>query len=475
MLIIDCKDEFFKLTIGKFHKSFIDKTDSEVTEELISNYGLENEIEATDVRHNKLVQFCCSDWDFMITRMEANGKICIVSDGKIISKSPSLDADPVLSLLYGETILDFDAVMDARDQFQSIKASAWDPSSQSVLEIDASDPGITGNGNLQTSDLSAVVGLESFELKHTGMLAQDELQAWADAQMLKKQLSRIRGRVGFEGYAAIVPGDIIELGGMGNRMNGKALVSGIRQEISNGTWKTDSQFGLAPENFTQKFQVQPQPAGGLLPGIQGLQIGIVTQLQDDPESQDRIQVKLPIISNDEEGIWARMACMDAGENRGTFFRPEIGDEVVVGFLNDDPRDGVVLGALHSSNKPSPSPATDENHEKGYTSRSEMKLVFNDDKKSILLETPGGKSVLLDEDKDVIKLEDDHGNKILLDSAGITIQSNGKITLKTSGNVAVNGNEIKNTATGSFKAEGSTGIELTSNAIAKLKGSLVQIN
>ena len=37
---------------------------------------------------------------------------------------------------------------------------------------------------------------------------------------------------------------------------------------------------------------------------------------------------------------------DAGENRGSFWRPEIGDEVVLGFLNSDPRDAIILGMLN---------------------------------------------------------------------------------------------------------------------------------
>jgi Rhs element Vgr protein len=306
-------------------------------------------------------------------------------------------------------------------------------------------------------------------------LAQEQLQAWADAQFIKKQLAKIRGRVGFMGYAEIKPGDLIQLEGLGDRMNGKVFVSGIRHEIGNGTWKTDAQFGLSPEWFTQIYPVSQLPASGMLPAIQGLQIGIVSQLKEDPDSEDRILVKLPIISNDEPGIWARVACLDAGENRGTFFRPEVGDEVVVGFLNNDPRNPIVLGALNSSSKPSPVTASDENHEKGYVSRSEMKLVFNDEKKSVKLETPAGKIFLMDEDTGEIKLEDENGNKITLNADGITIESEKKITIKTKDDIEVQGKDIKNTAQANFMADGSAGIELTSSAIAKLKGSLVQIN
>jgi Rhs element Vgr protein len=475
MLSLECRDESVKLTIGRKNKYFIDKKDSEAIEEIIDRYGLDKGIEATDAQHKALVQFESSDWDFMLSRVEASGKVCIVDDGKIIVKAPSLDGEPVLNLLYGGTILDFDAATDARDQYQAIKAFAWDPANQSVLEIDGTDPGIDGNGNIASADLASVIGLEHLDLRHTGSLPQEELQAWADAAFLKKQFSRTRGRVGFMGYPDVKPGDLIELEGLGDRMNGTVYVSGIRHEISGGTWKTDAQFGLSPEWFTQTYAVNQSPASGIIPAISGLQIGVVSQLESDPDSEDRILVKIPIINNEDEGIWARVACLDAGENRGTFFRPEVGDEVVIGFLNNDPRNPVVLGALNSSNKPAPLTAADDNHEKGYVSRSGMKFIFNDDKKSIQLDTPAGKTVVMDEDAGEIRLEDENGNKIILNADGITIESKKKIILKTNDDIEVKGKNIKQTAQASFKADGTAGIELTSSAITKLKGALVQIN
>jgi Rhs element Vgr protein len=475
MLIIECRDKSVKLTLGPKSKYFIDKKDSEAIGELIDAYGLEKEIQSTPVQHKDLVQYDCTDWDFMLTRAEVNGQVCMVEDGKIIIKSPSLEGEPLKIFSYGDSILDFDAAIDARDQYQAVKASSWDPSTQELLEVEAQDPGIAGNGNLSPADLASVIGLDHLLLTHTGRVDQEELQAWADAQLLKKQLAKVRGRVGFMGTSEIKPGDLIQLEGLGERMNGKVYVSGVRHEIGRGAWKTDAQFGLSPDWFAEKRGANPMAASGLLPAMQGLQIGIVSQLQEDPDGEDRILVKLPIISPANAGIWARIAGLDAGNNRGSIFRPEIGDEVVVGFLNNDPRDPIILGGLHSSSMPSPIAGADDNHEKGLVSRSEMKLIFNDEKKSLTLQSPGGKSIAMDEDAGTLKLEDENGNKLMMNADGITIESKKKIILKTSDDIEVEGKDIKHTASANFKADGTAGIELTSSAIAKLKGSLVQIN
>ena len=152
-----------------------------------------------------------------------------------------------------------------------------------------------------------------------------------------------------------------------------------------------------PKWFSESTEVSSKPAAGLLPSINGMQVGVVSQLQDDPDEEDRILVQIPIINNAEQGIWCRLASLDAGDLRGFVFRPEIGDEVIIGFINDDPNDAVVLGMLHSSTKPAPISGSDDNHEKGLVTRSEMKVLFDDDKKVIEISTPAGKIITLDEE------------------------------------------------------------------------------
>src|SRR5262249_8908533 len=154
--------------------------------------------------------------------------------------------------------------------------------------------------------------------------------------------------------------------------NGLAFVSAVRHSIGDGNWYTDIQVGLSPNWFSKEDDVSALPASGLIPAISGLQIGIVTQLENDPDGEHRIQVRLPIIDKDADGIWARVACVDAGNERCSFFRPEVNDEVIVGFINDDPRQAVVLGMLNSSANPVPTdvfPENDDNNIKGFVTRS----------------------------------------------------------------------------------------------------------
>ncbi len=475
LLIVECKDKAVKLTAGRKSKYFAESKDSDAFEEIIDAYGLDKTIETTSFQHQKLVQYDCTDWDFLVTRAQANGKIVVVDDGKIIVKAPDTAQTELETVAFGATLLDFDAEMDARNQFSKVSSYAWSHADQEVVEVEAANPGISLNGNLSSEDLADVIGLENLELKYGGTVAEQSVKDWANAKALFQQLSRVRGRMKFQGIPACKPNTTLKLEGVGNRFNGKVYVSAVRHEITEGQWTTDAQFGISPEWFTESLNISNQPAAGLLSAIHGLQIGIVTQLESDPDGENRIKIKCPMIDKDSEGIWARLASLDAGENRGAFFLPEIGDEVIVGFINDNPNDAVVLGMLNSSAKPAPLTAADDNNEKGFVTRSKIKFIFNDEKKSVVLETPGGKKITVDEDAGIIQLEDENSNKLTMNPDGIKMESNGKIEIKAAQDIKIEGMNVSIKANAQLKGEGSAGAEISSSAVAVLKGSLVQIN
>ncbi|MEO1624807.1 MAG: type VI secretion system tip protein VgrG [Bacteroidota bacterium] len=475
VLRVECKDEAVKMTLGKKSTFFDEKKDTDVIKEIASNYKLDVQVDATEVTHQSLIQHHVSDWDFVLMRAEVNGLLVHSSDGSLTVSKPTVESEASLHVQYGASMYDFDAEIDARLQYKKITANSWDAAEQALVTAEAADPKLTEAGNISASDLAAVSSPDNIDLLHPGSVADQELQAWADAALLRSRLAKIRGTVSFQGVADLKTGDTLSLGGVGERFEGPVFVSAVRHEIGNGNWVTTAQFGLSPEWFAERVSSPSSPISSLLATTGGLHVGTVTQLQDDPDSEHRILVKIPILNADAEGVWARVASLDAGDARGWFFRPEIDDEVVIGFFADDPREPVVLGMLHSSAKAAPIDASDDNHEKGLVTRSEMKMMFDDDKISFTLETPSGKLVTLDDDAGVVGLEDDNGNKILMNADGITLESAGDLILTASGDIKAEGNNVESKAKMNFKAEGSAGLEVSSSAITTVKGSLVQIN
>ncbi len=484
-LMVECRDEAVKMTVGRKNKYFENVKDSQLFDDLIGQYsGLTSDAQDTTVTNKELVQHHLTDWDFLLLRAEANGMLVNVNDGTIKTFKPDTSAQPVLQASYGTSIMEFEAEMDARNQWKNVKAISWDYANQQLFDADTDEAAsFTQHGNISGADLAKTINLDHFQLHHSGHITEQALQVWVDGVMLRSRLAKIRGRVKITGFSGIKPGDMLKLEGVGDRYKGNAFVTAVKQDIGNGSWETSIQFGLDPETYELVHKNINDPmTAGLMGGIHGLQIGIVVHLATDPDGDDRILVKIPTIDNNAQGIWSRVACLDAGDDRGTFFRPEIGDEVIVGFINDDPNHAIVLGMLNSSAKKAPLRASDDNHEKGIFTRSKMRVHFHDQTKTITIDTPAGNSIKLDEQGQTIEIKDQNSNKITLSTTGIKLSSQQNIdieagvnlSLKAGASLTIGGATLSVKADGNISMEGALA-KLSASGITEISGSLVKIN
>jgi Rhs element Vgr protein len=484
-LHLECRDEAIKMTLSRQNRYYENSKDSRLFDEIIGRYpGLQSDPQDTSLTHKELVQHHLTDWDFMLLRAEANGMLVNIKDGTIKISKPDTAATPVLQLTYGSSLLEFEAEMDARTQWKNVKASSWNYANQELFQADTSEASaFAQHGNIAGSDLAEAVQPADYEMRHSGHALEQELQDWVNGVMLRSRMAKIRGRAKFTGFSGIQPGDMVKLVGVGERFNGKAYVTAVKHDIGNGMWDTHVQFGLDPMRYAFVYKdMADAPAAGLAGGVHGLQIGVVVQLESDPDGEDRIRIRIPVIDNNDQGIWTRVASLDAGAERGAFFRPEIGDEVIVGFINDDPRDAVVLGMLNSSAKPAPITAKDVNHEKGFTTRSKMHLLFNDDTKTITIDTPAGNSIKMDEQGMTIEIKDQNNNKITMDTSGIKLESPMNIeikagvnlTLSAAASLTIGGASMGVKADGNLSLEGAL-TKLSAQGITEISGSLVKIN
>ncbi|MEP7229803.1 MAG: type VI secretion system tip protein VgrG [Ginsengibacter sp.] len=430
-LRLECRDEAIKMSIGRKSRYYQQVKDNEVFDQLANANKLKADSEQTSLKHKELVQHHISDWDFLLLRAEANGMLVLTEDGIVKIFRPNTNATAVMEITYGTDIYEFEAEMDAPHQFKAVEARSWDYSNQQLFKSETSAASFKENGNIPGSDIADTISPDKYLLHHSGHRLEQELQDWVKGAMMRSRLAKIRGRARFQGFAGVKPGDLVKISGVGARFNGNAFVTAVKHDIGKGTWETNIQFGLDPARYAEMHNadMNDRQTGGLVGSIHGLQIGKTVQLQNDPDGDHRILVKLPVVDNDAQGIWTRIASLDAGNDRGAFFRPEIGDEVIVGFINDDPRDAVVLGMLHSSANPAPITARDANDEKGFTTRSKMHISFNDQTKTIKIDTPAGNSITLDEQGTKIEIVDQSQNKLTMKPSGISMESPANIDIK----------------------------------------------
>ncbi|MEL6277036.1 MAG: Rhs element Vgr protein, partial [Bacteroidota bacterium] len=182
-LTVECRDKAFAMTLGRKNRYFTDVKDSDALEELLGEYGVLDSVEATATTHRELVQFHSTDWDFMLTRAEANSLLALVENGKVKLAKPVISGSPELELNFGGNLLAFEAEIDARYQWKSVKAQAWDTANQALFESSVSSVSFKENGNLSGAQLAEVAAPDDYELRHSGFMDATELQNWAEAAM----------------------------------------------------------------------------------------------------------------------------------------------------------------------------------------------------------------------------------------------------------------------------------------------------
>ncbi len=178
----------------------------------------------------------------------------------------------------------------------------------------------------------------------------------------------------------------------------------------------------------------------------GVYPALVTDL-DDPDGQGRIRVRLPWSPDpDEEDYeaWARLATMMAGPNRGTWFRPDVEDEVLVAFESGNPRRPYVVGGLwNGSDTPNDNlPNDTANDTKEIRSRTGVTITIDDGSEgpSVTLKTPRGRTVTLNDSEQMIRLDDGLGNSVQLGSSGITINAAGPLSI-TAASVSIDAPKV----------------------------------
>lgn len=156
----------------------------------------------------------------------------------------------------------------------------------------------------------------------------------------------------------------------------------------------------------------------------------------DPANSGRVQVRLPQPSGaGEEGheAWARIATLMAGNNRGTWFMPDVDDEVLVAFEGGDARQPYVIGALWSGTHSPPGTMDTDNTKKLLRSRSGVKITLDDQsgQQSFIVETPGGQKLMLKDGPGSVEITDSSGNSVRLEPSGVTVNTSAKVTINAS--------------------------------------------
>ena len=494
--VVQCKNPTYKTTLIPKTATFLQSKDSDAISKVLKNCsGITVSVESTTVQHEYLLQNAITDWDFANIRAEANGQIIVVDDGKVTVKKPDFTGKSIFAITYGENMYHIEATIDARDQWKGAMGITWDIKTQKTNLIKGKEPGEKSLGSIGYGDLVKAHKQDPITISHGGSLAKKEMETLVTSLLEKRRGSKIKGKVTIQGNATIHPDQVITIEKGAIQFQGDGYVSGVQHIIEEGNWYTVLTLGLTSQRYSEQYSdISPLPAAGMLPPIHGLQIGTVQKIDADPQDEFRILVTLPMAHEKKEGVWCRIASLYASKGVGMFFMPEVGDEVIVGFINDDCRSPIIVGSLYSSKDKPPVPKIGkENSIKAIVSREKLGIIFNDIKgePDLVLQTPNGNTVLISDKKGGIVLVDENKNAITLNEAGMTMNSQKDIILNAKGsismisgsdlilegtkNINLKGMNIQAKASMKGALEGSASVEVKSGGITTVKGGTVMIN
>lgn len=195
--------------------------------------------------------------------------------------------------------------------------------------------------------------------------------------------------------------------------------------------------------------------------FQGVVIGKVSEVASDEMSISRVKVELPFIGDGEQSGWARVAVPMAGSSYGTYFIPNIGDEVLVAFEQGDINAPYILGSLWNASARPPVASPLEQH--------------------WMIKTRSGSTIDIAEQPPSITIETPSGQKIEMSAQGITVKTGTSSVELTADAVSVKGTRINLEGTSSInlsapivRIKGTT-TTVEASTVCNIKGALVNIN
>lgn len=202
------------------------------------------------------------------------------------------------------------------------------------------------------------------------------------------------------GLPNLRPGQMIEIRGVGKRFSGKYLLSQVTHTIDESGYRTNFEISQEyPNNFLQNLRkkIDETPSPNKQEKITGVMVGLVEN-NIDPEGLGRVQVSFPHLSDVNLSNWARIATLMAGGDSGTYFLPDIGDEVAVLFEQGNINKPIIIGGLWNGKARPPEVNKGINEKKVIQTKSGIKILFDETPgmENLTLQTKTGSTIKIDD-------------------------------------------------------------------------------
>jgi uncharacterized protein involved in type VI secretion and phage assembly len=217
------------------------------------------------------------------------------------------------------------------------------------------------------------------------------------------------------------------------------------------------------------------PAERLDRRLYGVCVGLIEE-NEDPDSEGRVRVRFPWLDDATVSEWCRVCQLYAGNQYGSFFVPEVGDEVLIAFGHGDMAEPIVLGGLYNGQDKPPSARTAQQDQKLIRTKGEHQILLDDSAQSKMVEvtTAGGHVLTLDDQNKKITLASKSGHTVELDDQGK------KVTVKSMAGhqIVMDDSAMSLKITGvigqTIEMDGSGGMKLSATTTLTLSAPMIKI-
>jgi phage baseplate assembly protein V len=247
------------------------------------------------------------------------------------------------------------------------------------------------------------------------------------------------------GIPDLVAGNFITIQGVGRRFGGTYRARKVTHQIDGNGFTTSFEITQRSHSSLMgllRKQMLEEPSPDQPKRLDGIVVAKVEKNNEleDPEPQQalgRVQVSFPAFGETITTGWAPCARPMGGDKTGFYAVPEVGEQVLVAFVNGDPNQPYVLGSLWSADQPPPVTAADEiRRMRVIRSRAGHTITFDDAK-------DGGQLVIQNDKGSSITLNAKDGSMTISAKGNLTIKAEGDITLEAAG---AGGTKISMTST-----------------------------
>ncbi len=231
-----------------------------------------------------------------------------------------------------------------------------------------------------------------------------------------------------EGDPNLTPGAAVQVSGAASPLEGRYVLTEICHSIS-----PDKGFISEVNTAVPVFTATPAQTS------RNATVGVVSQV-DDPDNLGRIKVSLPTY-NYIETDWLEVLIPGAGADKGQLMLPDVGDTVLLLFINEEAAQPIVLGGLYGE-QPLPHPAVDQGAVKRFVTQTagKQRFLLDDTDNSIRIETQSGHCISMT--PAAIGITRNNGSSVTLTDDRMTLHSKTNLTIEAPGNsITIRGKRI----------------------------------